>query len=425
MSSNPFIEPMAGEPAETVATRIAGVTVERPAAEISIEGGTPSRHLCIYPAKSGYDLRREMNFLTHRAIEPNVFFAPRFMAPAMPRLEDKQIRLMIMRDEDESRSRMRFLMPFSVERPGFALATPIIRAWANSFGPLGTPLLDQEAAAETLDNLFETLSRRELRLPSVLVIPLARLDGPFAGLLRAVAISRGLPIAETNIQHRPMLQSAMDGPDYLAQSLSTKHLRDRRRLRRRLAKQGSLDYHVARQPDEIRNRLEEFLHLEAGGWKGRKRTALVADRYQAAFAREAVNDLAAADNVRIHTLNLDNEAIASMIVFVMNGTAYTWKTAYDEDYHAYSPGQLLVDDLTANHLDDPNIMITDSCAVPDHPVMSRLWRERCRMGTLIVGLSPTRDREVRQVTTQLHLYKNTRNMARKVRDRLSEIARSR
>lgn len=424
MSSNPFIGSIAGKPADTVATCIAGVTVERPAAEISVEGGMPSRHLCIYPAKAGYDLRKEMDFLTHRAIEPNVFFAPRFLAPAMPRLGDKQIRLMIMRDEDESRSRLRFLMPFSVERPGFALAAPIIRAWANAFGPLGTPLLDQEAAAETLDNLFETLSRHELRLPSVLVIPLVRLDGPFAGLLRAVAISRGLPIAEADIQQRPMLQSTLDGPDYLAQSLSTKHLRDRRRLRRRLEKQGTLRYDVARHPEEIRIRLEEFLHLEASGWKGRMRTALVADRYRAAFARESANDLAAADNVRVHTLNLDNETIASMITFVMHGTAYTWKTAYNEDYHACSPGQLLVDDLTANHLDDPNIMVTDSCAVSDHPVMSRLWRERCRMGTLIVGLSPTRDREVRQVTTQLHLYRNTRNVARRMRERLSDMARS-
>ena len=115
---------------------------------------------------------------------------------------------------------------------------------------------------------------------------------------------------------------------------------------------------------------------------------MVVDRYRAAFAREAITDLAETDNVRIHTLNLDGEAIASMIVFIMSGTAYTWKTAYDEDFSAYSPGQLLMDNLTAVHLEDPNITITDSCAAPDHPVMSRLWRERCKMGTLIVGTDP-------------------------------------
>jgi len=148
---------------------------------------------------------------------------------------------------------------------------------------------------------------------------------------------------------------------------------------------------------------------------------MVVDRYRAAFAREAITNLAETDNVRIHTLNLDGQAIASTVVFVMGGTAYTWKTAFDETYAHCSPGQLLMDDLTETHLDDPNIMTTDSCAVPDHPVMSRIWRERCPMGTLIIGLDPASDRDVRQVEKQLHLYKNTRNIARVVRDRLRAL----
>ncbi|MEM6464095.1 MAG: GNAT family N-acetyltransferase [Pseudomonadota bacterium] len=416
MTSNPFLTD--GAVPTTTVTRIAGVDVERPVPDVSVEGEMPSRHLSIYPARAGYDLRDELDYLTRRAIEPNVFFAARFMAPAMPRLEDRHIRMMIMRDENENRSRMRFLMPFSVERPGFSFATPIIRSWAHDFGPLGTPLLDQEDAAATLESLFDLLSREELRLPPVLVIPMARLDGPFARILRAVAICRNLPVGEAEKFERPMLKSTLDGTQYLRESLSAKHLRDRRRLRRQLGRTGSVSYQVARQPEEVRTRLEEFLALEASGWKGRRRTAMVVDRYRAAFVREAVNDLAEADGVRIHTLDLDGEAIASMIVFIAGGTAYTWKTAYNEAYRAFSPGQLLMDDLTANHLEDPNITVTDSCAVPDHPVMSRLWRERCKMGTHVIGLHPSKDREVRQVISQLDLYRNTRQAARRVRDRL-------
>ena len=425
MASNPFLQDQPGGAGGTAVTRIAGIDIERPAAETAVETGHPSRHLCVYPARAGYDLRRELDFLTHRALEPNVFFSACFMAPAMPRLEDRQIRLMIMRDEDEHRSRLRFLMPFTVERPGFSIGAPIIRSWANDYGPLGTPLLDQEGAAETLDDLLETLAGGALGLPSVLVIPNARLDGPFIQLLRAVAVSRGLPVAETEVLERPMLHSSLDGPAYLNRSLSAKHLRERRRQRRLLSERGALTYDVARQPRDVRERMEEFLALEAGGWKGRRKTAMVVDRYRAAFAREAITDLAETDNVRIHTLNLDGEAIASMVVFIMSGTAYTWKTAYNEEFSAYSPGQLLMDNLTAVHLEDPNITITDSCAAPDHPVMSRLWRERCRMGTLIVGTDPTRDRDVRQVETQLHLYNETKNMARKVRNRLRSLTKGR
>jgi hypothetical protein len=173
----------------------------------------------------------------------------------------------------------------------------------------------------------------------------------------------------------------------------------------------------------VRAGLESFLALEGRGWKGRRRTAMITDRFRAAFAREAVTNLAETDNVRIHALTLDGKPIAIMVVFVVGGEAFTWKTAFDETFAEFSPGKLLVWRLTEQHLDDPNIVRTDSCAMPDHPVMSHLWRERETMGTLIVGLQPGRDRDVRQVTTQLHLYRNTRNVARLIRDRLRAIAR--
>jgi len=105
------------------------------------------------------------------------------------------------------------------------------------------------------------------------------------------------------------------------------------------------------------------------------------------------------------------------------GEAYTWKTAYDEEFSKYSPGKLLVAELTEWHLDDANIARSDSCAVPDHPVMSRFWEEREDMGTLVVGLQQNRDRDVRQVAAQLHLYRNTRNVARLLRDKIRSLAK--
>jgi hypothetical protein len=111
-----------------------------------------------------------------------------------------------------------------------------------------------------------------------------------------------------------------------------------------------------------------------------------------------------------------------MIVLIMNGEAYTWKTAYDEEAARFSPGKLLVAQLTEWHLDDANIVRTDSCAVPDHPIMSRFWQEREEMGTLIIGLTPDADRDVRQAATQLHLYQNTRNVAKMIREKIRSMA---
>ncbi|MDO6964825.1 GNAT family N-acetyltransferase [Rhizobium alvei] len=395
----------------------------RPIPLQTLETTKAGRTLSLYPATAGYGLQEELDFLSNRAVEPNVFFTSRFLAPAMPRLEDKDINLAIIRDEDGARSRLRLLMPYSIEKPGFSIGTPIIRAWANPFGPIGTPLVDAENAAETLDNFFDALGKAGNRLPRVLVLPDIRLGGMFARIAKAIAISRNMPITVTNQHWRPMLESLADGETYLKRNVRSSHMREMRRQWSHLEKLGRTEYVVARQPQEIRARMEEFLLLEASGWKGKKRSAMLSDRYRAAFAREAVNNLAEIDAARIHTIDLEGQAIASMIVLMMNGEAYTWKTAYNEDYAKYSPGKLLTAHLTEWHLDDANIVRTDSCAVPDHPIMSRLWSEREEMGTLVIGLTPNSDRDTRQVATQLHLYSNTRNMARLIREKIMSLGR--
>jgi len=219
-----------------------------------------------------------------------------------------------------------------------------------------------------------------------------------------------------------MLQSEEDAVVYLRNAVSSSHMREMRRQWRLLEERGPVVYSVARQPRDIHMRFEEFLSLEAGGWKGKKRSALVTDRYHTAFARETVSNLAAIDAVRIHTIDLAGKAIASIVVLMMGGEAYAWKTAYDEDFARYSPGKLLIGELTEWHLDDANIVRSDSCAVPDHPIMSRLWQEREEMGTLVIGLTQNGDRDVRQVAAQLHMYNSTRNVAKMLRAKIMSLA---
>jgi len=402
---------------------LAALDFDRPQADARVEVGRPGRELCLYSGKLGYDLQEELDFLSNRAMEANVFFTGRFLAPAMPRLDDRQVSFALLRDQSDARSRMRFLMPFSVEKPGFAVGPSIIRVWSNSFAPLGTPLIDAEDAAETLDNLYDGLVNRDLRLPPILVLPDVRLNGIVARMARAVAISRNLPITITNPYQRAMLQSDEDATTYLRDAISSSHLKEMRRQWRLLEEHGTVVYSVARQPRDIHMRFEEFLALEAGGWKGKKRSALVTDRYHTAFAREAVSNLAAVDAVRIHTIDLNGKAIASMVVLMMGSEAYTWKTAYDEAYARHSPGKLLMGEVTEWHLDDANIARSDSCAIPDHPMINRFWREREDMGTMVIGLHQNGDRDVRQVAAQLHMYSSTRNVAKMLRQKIMSLAR--
>jgi hypothetical protein len=423
MAAIPLIEETSGGSAGSMVSGLVGLDTEG-ADQAQLEllaNNRPERKLAIYPASAGFELVEELDYLCTRTAEPNVFFNPRFLAPAMPRLEDREVRLAVIRDGDEYRNRLRLLVPISVEKPLLPMGVPIIRTWASPFGPIGTPLVDRDDPVGVIEDLFSMLARPHLKLPKVFVLPDMRLDGPMASLLRTVAEARGLPLTTTGEMLRPVLESKLDGDAYLKNSLRPHHYREFQRLKRRLGETGKLEHLVARGPEQIRHAIEAFLTLEAAGWKGRERTAMAIDRYRAAFAREAVHRLAEQDLCRIHSLTLDGATTASLIVFIEQGCAYTWKTAYDESLAAYSPGTLLMIEVTRQHLDDPNIMMTDSCAVPDHPMMSRLWTERRPVGTFVVGLTPDADRLTRQAAAQLHLYRETRNMARIVRNRMKSL----
>lgn len=424
MAAIPILEELNASASGPMIGQIAGLP-QRPSADEAFTeyhaSSRPLRKLAIYPASAGFDLVDELDYLCARSVEPNIFFNPNFLAPAMPRLEDREVRLAVIRDGDEFRSRLRLIVPFSVEKPPIPLGVSVMRTWSSPFGPLGTPLLDRDDPAGVMEDFFGILGRPHLRLPRVFVLPEVRLDGPFASLLRGLAADRNLPLVTTNIVERPVLESRLDGDAYLRNALRAHHFREFRRQKRRLADAGKLEYHVARSVDEIRQGVEAFLTLEAAGWKGRERTAMAIDRFRAAFAREAVHRLSEQDLCRVHSLTLDGRVIACLIVFVEQGVAYTWKTAYDENYAAYSPGTLLMIEVTRTHLDDPNIQVTDSCAMPDHPVMSRIWTERRPVGTMVVGLSTEADRATRQAAAQLHLYRETRNVARIVRNRVRRL----
>lgn len=423
MAAVPILEEAVGGPSGAILSSLASLPQEPvdPTHSEALARSDTTRSLAIYPASAGFDLVEELEHLCARSVEPNVFFNPRFLAPAMPRLEDREIRLAVIRDAAGERSRLRLLVPFSIERPPVPFGVPIMRTWSNPFGPLGTPLVDHDDPEGVVADFFSLLARPRLKLPRVFAFPETRLDGPFAAILNAFAASRNLTVVTLGQAERPYLQSSLDGDEYLRRSLSAHHFRGFNRLRRRLGELGTVEHVVARNAAEIRHGVEAFLALEASGWKGREGTAMAIDRYRAAFAREAVDRLAERDLVRVHTLNLDGRPIACVIVFIESGIAYTWKTAFDENYAQWSPGTLLMLDVTRSHLEDPNILGTDSCAVPDHPVMSRLWSERRPVGTLVVGLAPDADRLTRQAASQLHLYRETRNLARVLRERLRRM----
>ncbi|MCK5745805.1 MAG: GNAT family N-acetyltransferase, partial [Oricola sp.] len=274
------------------------------------------RRLVIYPADSGFDILEDIDRVTDYALEPNIFFSPHYLVPAMPRVDDREVRLVMLQDGPAGEAETRFLMPFSIERSGFPLGPEVIRAWSNTYSPYGIPIVERREASRILDDLLSTLGDPKLGMPKVLVLPDVMMESPVIATLRGVAIGRGLPVLTTASVQRPFLQSDKDDVDYFKDTLSSSTRRNYRRLRRNLEAMGDFEYEVARNPTDVRFAMEEFLLLENSGWKGRQKTSLAAERFRAAFAREAINNLAERDLVRIHAFKLDGRVVASLIVLV-------------------------------------------------------------------------------------------------------------
>jgi Acetyltransferase (GNAT) domain len=424
MAAVPLFEEAGWSAAGPMIAGLAGFALDDPNAPLRLEtkGETGAqRRFSVYPASAAFQLSNELEHLSYRAIEPNIYFNPRFLAPAMPRLMDKDVRLAVLRDDNGTRTRLRLVMPYVSERPAIGVGPTILRSWANVFGPNGTPLIDGDDPAAVADEFLEILARPHLNLPNVLVFPQVYMDGQAGRVLRTAALARDYPVYLTQPQSRAVLSSELDGESYINSVFSSHHRRGFARLTRRLGDHGVVSFNMARDADSVFRQMEEFLLLEARGWKGRKRTALTSDRLQAAFAREAINGLAERDMVRIITLDLDGKAIASLLVMIEAGTAYTWKIAYDEAFAAYSPGMLLIIEATKMLLDDPNVTDADSCAIPDHPMMDRVWAERRQHQTIVIGLGPQTDRVARQAFSQIELYDRTRIAARSMRDRIRAV----
>jgi hypothetical protein len=86
----------------------------------------------------------------------------------------------------------------------------------------------------------------------------------------------------------------------------------------------------------------------------------------------------------------DGMPVAMGIVLASGAAAAFWKTAYDENFAALSPGLQLTLDLSRRQLAEPGVTMTDSCAVPEHPMIDRVWPGRLAVADMLLAAAPGR-----------------------------------
>jgi hypothetical protein len=260
--------------------------------------------------------------------------------------------------------------------------------WTHPYAPLGTPLVDREEAGAIIEAWLNHLARVPSS-PGLLLLPLVPEQGAFAAALDAVLARSHRPHAVFSRHHRALLAPGADRADYLDRAVPARKRKELRRQRRRLEEISTVGFTAASVPADIGPALQDFLVVEAGGWKGIAGTAAVNDAGIRRFLETAVMALALEGKVRIDRMVLNGRAIAATITLTSGSTAWCWKIAYSEAFARSSPGVQLILELTESLLGRPQIERADSCATAGHPMIDHVWRERLALSDRLIAVKPS------------------------------------
>ena len=321
--------------------------------------------------------------LAARAIEPNGYYLPEWELAVNASAVGRTGTAALCAWNDASpAARLIGLMPAIPMRQAYRIPLPALVS-GHPYGTLCTPLLDRdhpEAAAACLMQAAREAGARALVLRDV------SLDGAAMTAITDVLARDGLRPRVLQSHLRACLDATRDPDALLHEALGAKKLKELRRQRNRLADHGAVVFEVARSPDEGSTATEVFLALEASGWKGARRTALIQSEGDAAFIRRATTALAATGQCEIVTLRAGATPIAAGVVLRHQDRAFYFKIGVDERFAKFSPGVQLTLDLTKHLCDDPAIASADSTASPDHPMINPIWRGRFAIGDVLIPL---------------------------------------
>lgn len=330
------------------------------------------------------------------SIEPNVFYEPWALLPAIRRLgpfpSQRFVFFFAPSIADPSREVLCGFFPLQRCRTETAVSLTVTGLFRHPFCYVRTPLLRARYARECLSAFFDWLSSGGdetglFELSEVVS------DGPFRQLLADELYRRGTLTFPVQTHTRALFRPLGSAEAYLQQALSGRHRRDLGRKERRLRDVGRVDYDVVEGPGEAESWIDDFLRLEASGWKGRSGTALAAEPHRQAFFREVVRGAAERGRLLGLRLRVGGSLAAERLSFRAAGGAMAFRVAYDEELARYSPGLLLeVENIRRMHRGaSPSapgghpISWMDCGAVPYSDLFNRVWIHRRTIETMLLS----------------------------------------
>lgn len=325
--------------------------------------------------------------LACEAVEPNVFYEPWMLFPALDNYaNDRRVMFVLIYTEG---SAVRDGIPvlsgfFPLEKRTTYRGIPVrsLVLWRYPHCYLSTPLVRRGNISLTL-RMFLAWVRKQHEY-ELLEMPQVSGHGLFNDRLESVLRTSDLAYNSNGFE-RALFCPDTNAEDYFAKTLTVKSRKEYRRLQKRLSESGKLSWEELNMDRELGAWIDDFLRLEASGWKGEAGSAMSMTEKDRQFFISIAKEACSRKRLKTLALHLNNRPIAVIFYLLAADGGFAFKMAYNEQYRRYSPGVLLVLELVRRLHISSKTRWLDSCATPEHFLANRLWSRRKPMRHLHIA----------------------------------------
>ncbi|HUQ26041.1 MAG TPA: GNAT family N-acetyltransferase [Burkholderiales bacterium] len=312
--------------------------------------------------------------LAAEAAEPNPFYEHWMLLPALEAYgagEDFQCILVW------ENGTLAGLFPMQRERRFHGMPVGVLRSWRHRNMLLCcTPLLRARSAVKCIEALLQS------PLAPVVELEWMPADGPvYAALIESV-LAAGMPWLVTDAYARALLQRDRDPRERFNSNMKN----NLRRWQARLSSHGEVAPVRLAADGDLARWTDEFLRLEASGWKAQEGSALACREDDRRFVAAIFPEAFRRGRLLITGLDLAGKPLARHCMIAGGEGAFTFKIAYDETYASCSPGILAEVDNVRQFLETPGPRWVDSNTSRENTSYGRVWKDRRTFQRVAVGL---------------------------------------